>query len=51
MGGIVDRPEAGALLREKLFAPGQSIRWDRLVEQGVRSPLSVAALERAVAKA
>ena len=22
-GGIVDRPEAGALLREKLFAPGR----------------------------
>ena len=51
VGGIVDRPEAGALLREKLFAPGQSIRWDRLVEQASGAPLSVAALERAVAKA
>ena len=50
-GGIVDRPDAGALLREKLFAPGQSVRWDRLVEQASGSPLSVAALERAVAKA
>ena len=50
-GGIVDRPEAGALLREKLFAPGQSVRWDRLVEQASGSPLSVASLERAVAKA
>jgi peptidyl-dipeptidase A len=50
-GGIVDRPEAGALLREKLFAPGQSARWDRLVEQASGSPLSVASLERAVAHA
>jgi peptidyl-dipeptidase A len=50
-GGIVDRPEAGALLREKLFAPGQSVRWDRLVEQASGSLLSVAALERAVAHA
>jgi peptidyl-dipeptidase A len=50
-GGIVDRPEVGALLREKLFAPGQSVRWDRLVEQASGSPLSVASLERAVAKA
>ena len=50
-GGIVDRPDAGALLREKLFAPGQSVRWDRLVEQASGSPLSVASLARAVAKA
>ncbi|HJS49959.1 MAG TPA: M2 family metallopeptidase, partial [Gaiellaceae bacterium] len=32
-GGIVDRPEAGAVLAQRLFAPGQSVRWDRLVEQ------------------
>jgi peptidyl-dipeptidase A len=50
-GGIVDRPEAGALLREKLFAGGQSVRWDRLVERASGSPLSVAALEHAVSKA
>jgi peptidyl-dipeptidase A len=50
-GGIVDRPETSALLREKLFAPGQSVRWDRLVEQASGSPLSVTSLERAVAKA
>lgn len=50
-GGIVDRPAAGALLRAKLFSPGQSVRWDRLVEQASGSPLSVASLERAVAKA
>jgi peptidyl-dipeptidase A len=50
-GGIVDRPEAGAILRDKLFAPGQSVRWDRLVEDATGSPLDVASLARAVAKA
>ena len=50
-GGIVDRPEVGAVLRERLFAPGQSLRWDRLVERASGSPLSVAALARAVAAA
>jgi peptidyl-dipeptidase A len=50
-GGIVDQPDAGTLLRENLFAPGQSVRWDRLVERASGSPLSVAALERAVSKA
>jgi peptidyl-dipeptidase A len=47
-GGIVDRPDAGALLGERLFAPGQSVRWDRLVDDVTGSPLSVDALERAV---
>ena len=47
-GGIVDRPEAGPILREKLFAPGQSIRWDRLVAQASGSPLSVGSLAREV---
>jgi peptidyl-dipeptidase A len=50
-GGIVDRPEAGRVLREKLFAPGQSVRWDDLVQDATGSPFSVAPLERAVAKA
>jgi peptidyl-dipeptidase A len=50
-GGLVDRPEAGALLVSQLFAPGESVRWDRLVEQASGSPLSVAALEREVAAA
>jgi peptidyl-dipeptidase A len=48
-GGIVDRPQAGAILGEKLFAPGQSIRWDRLVERASGSPLSVDSLAREVA--
>ena len=48
VGGIVERSEAGALLRERLFGPGQSVRWDRLVEDATGSPLSVESLERAV---
>ncbi len=48
VGGIVDRPEAGLLLQRKLYAPGESIRWDRLVEEASGSPLSVASLEREV---
>jgi peptidyl-dipeptidase A len=50
-GGLVDRPAAGALLRERLFAPGQSVRWDRLVEQATGRPLAVASLAREVAAA
>ena len=50
-GGIVDRPEAAALLRTKLFEPGQSVRWDRLVEQASGAPLSVGSLAREVALA
>jgi peptidyl-dipeptidase A len=51
VGGIVDRPDAGALLGMKLYAPGQSIRWDRLVERASGSPLSVDALARQLANA
>ena len=50
-GGIVDRPQAGALLGAKLFEPGESVRWDRLVEQASGSPLSVESLAREVALA
>jgi peptidyl-dipeptidase A len=49
VGGIVDRPEAGTLLRDRLFAPGQSVRWDRLVEQASGLPLTVDSLAREVA--
>ena len=49
MGGIGERSEGGAVLRERLFAPGQSVRWDRLGEEATGSPLSVESLERAVA--
>jgi peptidyl-dipeptidase A len=50
-GGIVDHPSAGALLRRKLFAPGASVRWDRLVEDASGSPLSVESLARVVGAA
>jgi peptidyl-dipeptidase A len=48
-GGIVDRPGAGKLLTERLYAPGLSIRWDQLVERATGSPLSVEALATEVA--
>jgi peptidyl-dipeptidase A len=48
-GGLVDRPDAGQLLVARLFAPGQSIRWDRLVEHASGAPLTVDALAREVA--
>jgi peptidyl-dipeptidase A len=48
-GGIVDRAAAGELLREKLYAPGQSVRWDELVEHASGEPLSVSSLEREMA--
>jgi peptidyl-dipeptidase A len=51
VGGIVDRPEAGAILREQLYAPGQSLRWDELVNRASGAPLSVESLARAVARA
>jgi peptidyl-dipeptidase A len=50
-GGLVDRPEAGALLGRRLFRPGLSIRWDDLVRQATGRPLSVEPLEREVAVA
>ena len=50
-GGLVERPEAGALLQQNLFAPGASIRWDRLVERASGRPLSVDSLAREVAAA
>ena len=51
VGGIVDRPQAGAELRERLFGPGQSVRWDRLVERATGAPFGVDALAREVAAA
>jgi peptidyl-dipeptidase A len=48
-GGLVERPEAGALLAERLYAPGESVRWDRLVARASGKPLSVESLAREVA--
>jgi peptidyl-dipeptidase A len=39
-GGLVDRPEAGRLLEERVFRPGASLRWDRLLETATGEPLS-----------
>jgi peptidyl-dipeptidase A len=50
-GGIVARPEAGRALTTKLYAHGQSVRWDRLVEQASGTPLSVESLAREVSAA
>jgi peptidyl-dipeptidase A len=40
-GGLVDRTAAGELLRDDVFAPGASLRWDALVERATGEPLSV----------
>ena len=50
-GGLVDRPAAGALLAGRIFAPGLSVRWDRLLEQATGEPLTAAYFEREIASA
>jgi peptidyl-dipeptidase A len=50
-GGLVDRPTAWRALSERLFEPGLSLRWDRLVERAAGAPLQVDALAREVAAA
>ena len=45
-GGLVDRPAAGALLRDDVFAPGASLRWDALVERATGEPLTAKYLAR-----
>jgi peptidyl-dipeptidase A len=42
-GGIVGRPAAGRILAERVFAPGESLRWDRLVEAATGEPLNAEA--------
>jgi peptidyl-dipeptidase A len=39
-GGIVDRPAAGTLLVDELFAPGLALRWDALVTRVTGEPLT-----------
>jgi peptidyl-dipeptidase A len=48
-GGLVDRPEAGALLVREVFAPGTSLRWDELVVRATGEPLTAAHLARQLA--
>jgi len=43
-GGFVDRPAAGRLLTDAVFAPGASRRWDQLVEAATGEPLTAAHL-------
>ena len=50
-GGLVDRPAAGRLLTERVFAPGLSVRWDRLIEQATGEPLTAAHFGRDIAAA
>jgi peptidyl-dipeptidase A len=45
-GGIVDRAAAGALLRDEVFAPGASLRWDALVERATGASLSAEHMAR-----
>jgi peptidyl-dipeptidase A len=42
-GALVDRPASGHMLVEKVFRPGASMRWDRLVEHATGEPLSAKA--------
>jgi peptidyl-dipeptidase A len=48
-GGLVDRPAAGRLLSERVFAPGLSVRWDRLIEQATGEALTPAYFGREIA--
>jgi peptidyl-dipeptidase A len=41
VGGLVGRPAAGSFLTEHVFRHGESIRWDRLIENATGQPLSV----------
>jgi peptidyl-dipeptidase A len=47
-GGLVGRSEAGDFLAERVFRPGQSIRWDQLVEQATGERLTASHLAREI---
>ena len=47
-GGLVGRREAGAFLGERVFRPGQSLRWDRLVAEATGEPLTAAHAARMI---
>jgi len=42
-GGLVDRRDAGTLLRDTVFRPAARHRWDHLVEQATGAPLGARA--------
>ncbi len=45
---LVGNPPAGAFLRERVFRPGASVRWERLVEEATLARVDPAALARDV---
>jgi Zn-dependent M32 family carboxypeptidase len=47
-GGIVGRRDAGRFLAERVFRPGQSVRWDELVAQATGEPLTATHLAREI---
>jgi peptidyl-dipeptidase A len=47
-GGLVGRPEAGRFLTEQVFAPGESVRWDQLLERATGEPLTAAHAARTI---
>jgi peptidyl-dipeptidase A len=47
-GGLVGRPEAGRFLAEQVFAPGESLRWDQLLERATGEPLTAAHAARTI---
>ena len=50
-GGFVERPEAGRYLTDRVFGPGASLRWDRLLESATGEKLSAKFLARDLAPA
>jgi peptidyl-dipeptidase A len=46
LGGLVGNEHAGRELGRRLFAPGATQRWDRLIEQATGSPLQPAVFAR-----
>jgi peptidyl-dipeptidase A len=48
-GGLVDRPQAGSFLADRVFEPGASLRWDRLVARATGEPLTTAHFGRELA--
>ena len=48
-GGLVGRRDARRLLGEQIFGLGESVRWNRLLEQATGEPLSAAHLARDIA--
>jgi peptidyl-dipeptidase A len=49
-GGLVDHPAAGALLAERVFAPGMTLRWDELLESATGERLTAEHFGREIAE-